>query len=279
METVRSAPELRAWSIGEELGRGGMGVVYAATRRDDGTPGVIKLMRPDLAEADERAVAYFRREMLASMALRHPHIVHATEVGEAAGAPFIVMELCEAGSLADLVSTDGPLPAERALPMFEGLLDGLAYAHGAGFVHRDIKPGNILLTAAGTAKIADFGLAKAFESAGWSGMTRTGATLGTPAYMPREQVLDFKYARPGVDVWAMAATLYYALTGSAPRDFTPGRDPWLTVTTTLPLPVASRREDVPPALARVVDRAVDDGDGLRYASAAELRADLAGALT
>ncbi|RSN09383.1 hypothetical protein DMB42_18965 [Nonomuraea sp. WAC 01424] len=265
---------LGEWSIGEELGRGGMGVVHAATRRDDGTPGVVKFMRPDLAEKEPQAAAYFDREMRAGTALRHPHLVHATAVGETDGTPFIVMELCAGGSLADLVAERGPLTCERALPMFAGLLDGLAYAHAAGFVHRDIKPRNILLTADGTAKIADFGLAKAFEAAGWSGLTRTGALLGTPSFMPREQVLNYKYARPGVDVWAMAATLYYALTGSTPRDFTPGRDPWLTVCTTRPVPVAERDAGVPAAVARVLDRALEDADGLPHSSADELRAEL-----
>ncbi|MEU6724745.1 serine/threonine-protein kinase [Nonomuraea wenchangensis] len=274
MDVGTPADELSEWSIGAELGRGGMGVVHAATHRDSGAAAVIKLVRPELAEAQPAAAALFRREMAASVALRHPKIVRTLAVGESAGAQFIVMELCEGGNLAEVVSKGSPLAADHAVPMFLALLDGLEYAHDMGFVHRDIKPQNILLTADGTVKIADFGLAKAFETSGWSGLTRTGTTMGTPAFMPREQVLNYKYAKPGVDVWAMAATLYYALTGRTPRDFLPGKDPWLTVCTTRPVPVADRRADVPAGLARVLDHALDDSGGLPHAAVDELRAGL-----
>ncbi|WP_067144346.1 serine/threonine-protein kinase [Microtetraspora malaysiensis] len=274
MDIGTPVDELSEWSIGAELGRGGMGVVHAATRLDSGTTAVIKLMRPELAEAQPTAAALFRREMAASVALRHPQIVRTLAVGDSASTQFIAMELCERGSLAEVLSNDGPLSADQAVPMFLALLDGLEYAHDMGFVHRDIKPQNILLTADGTAKIADFGLAKAFEVAGWSGLTRTGTTMGTPAFMPREQVLNYKYAKPGVDVWAMAATLYYALTGRTPRDFLPGKDPWLTVCATRPVSVADRRTDMPAGLVRVLDHALDDSGGVPHAAVDDLRAGL-----
>ena len=128
------------------------------------------------------------------------------------------------------------------------VLEGLEYAHNAelpyayldshssqrghGLVHRDLKPGNLFLCrseSALIAKVGDFGLAKAFDLAGLGGLTMTGGLMGTPAYMPRQQVINFKYARPEVDVWAMAATFYSMVTGVYPRDFPPGEERWLAV--------------------------------------------------
>ncbi|MBO3751926.1 serine/threonine protein kinase [Streptosporangiaceae bacterium NEAU-GS5] len=277
MDALRSAPELSEWSIGEPLGEGGMGAVYAATERATGEPRVVKVVRPDLIATDPRAAALFRREMLASRSLRHPNIVRTDTVGEAAGTCFIVMEYCALGSLADQASRQGPMSVAEAVPLFLPILDGLAYAHDAGFVHRDIKPHNILLSAADVAKIADFGLAKAYDTAGLSGLTTTGMAAGTPAFMPREQILNYKYVMPGVDVWAVAATLYYVLTGRTPRDFPPGRDPWLIVSTTLPAPVASRGLPVPPGLAAVIDQALDDTARLTFGSAGSLKTAIQGA--
>ena len=122
----------------------------------------------------------------------------------------------------------GTLPADEVVRIGRQALAGLAYAHGRGVVHRDLKPHNLFLTEAGPArqvKVGDFGLAKAFDAAGLSGLTRTGRAAGTPSFVPRQQVIDFKNAKPEVDVWALAATLYALLTGRPPRDFPPGRDP------------------------------------------------------
>jgi serine/threonine protein kinase len=204
------------------------------------------------------------------------------------------MELCKGGNLASAVKDRGPLPAELAVPMFLDVLSALEYAHSlpisavtrrgalnvTGVVHRDLKPANIFLTS-GTeadstsdarAKVGDFGLSKAFEVAGLSGLTRTGTAAGTPEFMPRQQLLDYKYASPAVDVWAAAASLYYAISGHCPRDFPAGRDKWHVVWTTEPVPLAQRGIPVPDKLARVLDVALADGeDDLPYATVAELR--------
>ena len=157
------------------------------------------------------------------------------------------LEFCDGGSLDVLLKQrGGPLCVEEAGAIIRQALDGLEYAHtaeipqvkqadgsvgrGRGLVHRDLKPHNIFLSGAGAnqiAKIADYGLAKAFDTAGLSGQTRTGVAAGTPHFMPRQQVINFKYAKPEVDVWAMAASLYYLLAGSAQATSraakTPGR--------------------------------------------------------
>ncbi|MGW8353494.1 serine/threonine-protein kinase [Streptomyces wedmorensis] len=263
------------WIVGQELGRGGMGTVYAAVHEESGRHRALKVISCDAEPSPEEA-ARFDREIRIGMSLRHPHVVRMESSGREGRLWYLVMERCEAGSLADRVRERGPLPASRAVPLFLGVLDGLSYAHTAGgAVHRDIKPQNLLLTAGedGTevAKIADFGLAKAYETAGLSGLTRTGGFAGTAGFVPRAQLIDFKYAKPYVDVWATAASLYFTLTGRTPRDFPPGRDPWLTVARASPVPVAERGATVPRALAAVVDQALDDDPARGFATADRLR--------
>jgi serine/threonine protein kinase len=119
-------------------------------------------------------------------------------------------------------------------------------------------------------------LAKAYETAGLSGLTRTGSVGGTPAFMPRAQVVNYKYCGPEVDVWSVAASLYYALTAHTPRDFAAGRDPWLTVATAPVVPVADRGVRLPPGLAEVINRALDEAPGQGYGTAEQLREALVG---
>ncbi|MFD4232682.1 serine/threonine-protein kinase [Streptomyces sp. NPDC058545] len=279
-----------SWVVEGELGRGGMGVVYAAVHSRSGERRALKVIHAP-AGADEE-LARFSREVRVCTALRHAHVVRVVGVertepgnGEASPTPaescYLVMEVCEGGSLADRVHRDGPLPAHRALELFDGVLAGLDHVHREhGFVHRDIKPHNILLARGSdgptTAKLADFGLAKAYDSAGLSGLTRTGAVMGTPAFMPRAQLINYKYATPEVDVWSTAASLYHVLTGSTPRDLPPGWDPWLAVATSPVVPVAKRGVNLPPGLCEVIDHALGDEPGGGFPTAEELRAALGG---
>ncbi|MFF4752137.1 serine/threonine-protein kinase [Streptomyces sp. NPDC002514] len=286
---------LDRWAAGRPLGRGGMGAVYEAVDRVSGERCAVKVLRSggDASSAPPRADPRVLRELRTAEALVHAHVVRTLASGHADGRYFLVMELCESGSLHHLVRRQGPLPAETAVGLFLDVLDGLQYAHSAplgavdaqgrevpvtGVVHRDIKPLNLLLKGGSgdlQVKIADFGLAKSYELAGASGVTRTGASAGTPAFMPRQQVANFKYARPDVDVWAVAASLYFVLSGQVPRDFAPGRDPWLTAWNTPPVPLAARGRKVPPRLARVVDDALRDTPRIHFPTAAAFGAALA----
>jgi serine/threonine protein kinase len=142
-------------------------------------------------------------------------------------------------------------------------------------VHRDLSPHNILLDetdgAPSTAKVADFGLAKAFDQAGLSGLTRTGVAAGKPWFVPRQQVINFRDASPAVDVWATAACLYHALTAEYPRDFPRGKDPWQVILQTEPVPIRQREPGISPALAEVIDTALREQPAIGFATAAEFR--------
>lgn len=292
MDIRDRAPVLGRWVIGPRLGRGGMGTVYSAVDRESGERCAVKVMRGDTASppgGDPRVL----RELRTAEALVHPHIVRTHACGYADGRYFLVMELCEGGSLDERVRQGEPPGPAAAVALFLDVLDALQHAHTAplealdargrpvpvtGVVHRDIKPHNLLLAGDPSrprVKIADFGLAKSYELAGASGVTRTGASAGTPAFMPRQQVVNFKYVQPDVDVWAVAASLYFVLSGGrTPRDFPPDRDPWLTAWHSRPVPLAERAPDVPPRLARLVDEALTDTPRIRFPTAAALRSAL-----
>jgi serine/threonine protein kinase len=243
-----------------ELGRGAQGVVHLARESDGSLVAVKTLTAPG-------ATDLFRRELDCTAALRHPNIVRFhRSLAEPLG---FVAEYCPGGSVAD----HGPFGVEQAVSLTRQAAAALRYAHtveipvlhadgttatGRGLVHRDIKPQNLLMTADGRLKVADFGLAKAYDQAGLSGRTPTGAIAGSVAFMPRRQLIDYKYARPDVDVWALAACLYWMLTGVTPRDFRPGADPVAIVLREPAIPIRRRLPTLPAALASIVDEALDE---------------------
>jgi pSer/pThr/pTyr-binding forkhead associated (FHA) protein len=257
------------YTIEKLLGEGGMGRVYLARNVSTGEPVALKMMLPGVA-ADPAARAQFMREISVTQGLDHPNIARLHEAGSHGGVFYFTSEYCAGGSLADRVRSR-PLPASEAVPMILQALDGLEYAHGQGVVHRDLTPHNILLAADGTVKVADFGLAKAFDQAGLSGLTRTGTAAGKPYFMPYQQVVNFRHARPAVDVWALAACLYHLLTGDYPRDFGGGKDPWQIVLQSPAVPILRRNPDVPRPLAEVIDAALQDRPQIGFQTAADLR--------
>jgi serine/threonine protein kinase len=184
------------------------------------------------------------------------------------------MEYCDGGSLADAAkASGGTIPPDVLMPWAVQALEGLAAAHKQGFVHRDIKPHNILVHR-NVAKISDFGLAKNFQIAGLSGMSITGQYAGTPVFMPPEQITNFKYVKPVSDVWSFAASLYQLLTGKFPYRFDPKRDPIDIILNENPVPLRERMPGLEKNLAATIDQALVRNPKARFADAGNLLAAL-----
>ena len=293
IQRARSGEEqlkaIQNYDILKLIGKGGFGEVYLAQHKDTGEFIALKIMLPEIA-ATQRAIDYFLRETENTRALSHPNLVKLRDYGYFEGIFFFTMEYCNGGSVANLMQRQrGKLSVDEAIPIILQVLDGLEYAHkaeipyvrladgtfgkGRGLVHRDIKPENIFLINVNDtriAKIGDYGLSKAFDVAGLSGQTMTGDKAGSPWFMPRQQVIDFKYAKPEVDVWAVAASLYYMLTNFLPRDF--GQDdPFITVLTKERIPIRDRDKSIPKKLAEVIDLALIDKPDIHFKSAADFK--------
>jgi serine/threonine protein kinase len=282
IEEAGHAPGTRIgpYAIERLLGKGGMGAVYLAQRigGEESPLVALKVMLPRMG-IDEGAQEAFIREIEVTRALRHPNIVSLLDFGKHEGRFYFALEYCAGGSTEQLRRRNGgrvPLPS--TLHIAVGALEGLAAAHDAGFVHRDIKPDNVLLGDDGAARLADFGLAKSFQQAGLSGMTATGTVGGTYQFMPREQLTSYRQSRPATDVWSMAATLYYLLTGQYARDFAAHPDPLAVILQGGVVPLRQRDPSVPQDLAAVIDRALDDEPSRRFPTARELVTALRGVL-
>jgi serine/threonine protein kinase len=269
-----------------KLGEGGFGSVYLAVKPTTQEVAALKVALPEVAAVPGQ-IERFQREILNNQSLRYPHIVRLFDNGYYQGVFFFTLEYCVGGSLDQLIRKRGaPLPVEEALPIILQVLEALEYAHNVelevpqkngevkqirGLVHRDLKPANILFTDEGTAKVADYGLAKAFDLAGLSGLTCTGEAAGTPLFCPRQQILDFKNCQPEVDVWAAAATLYFMLTGYPPRNFKEGEDYFKKVLTSQAIPMRDHNSSIPSRLAKVIDQALIDEPEIHFKAAKSFR--------
>ena len=258
-----------------ELGRGSMGVVYLAQNQHTARKVALKLIVPESAAA-RSAVERFLREMSVISQLKHPNIVEWLEQGANGGRFWFAMEYVSGVNLESLVvSHPGTYPIYQACRMACQVLKGLEHAHALGFVHRDIKPENILIGRSPTglvAKLSDFGLAKSYRGIGLSGLTFSGEMRGTVPFMPPEQIYDFKTVLPSGDLYAMAATLYYLITGRFMFDGPgEGGDLIRKILEEEPIPIQERRPEVPTALAKVLARCVAREARDRYPTAAVMR--------
>jgi eukaryotic-like serine/threonine-protein kinase len=265
-----------SFTIERELGGGGMSTVFVARDNGLGRNVVIKVLPYELAATV--SVDRFKREIMLSAALQHPHIVPVLSAGETDGLPFFIMPFVEGESLRARLSR-GPLSVREAVSILKDVSRALVYAHGRGIIHRDIKPDNILLSS-GSATVTDFGVAKALsasrEGNRQAAATRTGTitlvgtSIGTPAYMAPEQAAGDPNTDHRADLYALGIVGYEMLVGTPPFH---GRAPQQLLAAQLtekPAPIASRRYDVPEALATLVMRLLEKEPAKRPKTAAEV---------
>jgi len=259
------------YELVEEIGRGGMGVVYRAVQRSLGRVVALKtLLRRDLATAGD--LARFRSEAEAAARLDHAGIVSIFEVGEWDGHPFYSMQFVEGTTLAKRLAA-GPLPPREAAALLAKVADAVQAAHDRGVLHRDLKPSNILIDASGEPRVSDFGLAKRLEDE--MSVTHTGAILGTPCYMSPEQAAGSRGdVGPTSDVWSLGAILYQMLTGRPPFRAATAMDTLLAVLESDPPLPRSLDPAVDRDLELIALKSLQKPQDLRYASAAALAADL-----
>jgi pSer/pThr/pTyr-binding forkhead associated (FHA) protein len=283
-ELKRQPQPIPGYDVVRVLGRGGMGCVMLAREQATGRAVAIKTLLPEVAVSDQ-AIRRFMREIDVAAALQHPHIVSFIDRGTYKGVVYLITEFiqgADAAKLADL--RGGRLPYQEAMQILEQSLDALAFAHGKGYIHRDIKDQNILVTGAWpsyTAKITDFGLAKSFTQSGMSGITMAGDVAGTFAYMPPEQIRDFRDVRPASDIYAMGMTAYSLLTGTLALDLSPHANVSETVKAIFEKPIVPlnrRIPEVPAPIAQIIERALAKDPAQRWATADAMRAALMQAL-
>jgi serine/threonine-protein kinase len=260
-----------AFEIENELGRGGMAIVYRGrdTRLKRGV--AVKLLPPDLAfRADIRS--RFLREAETAARLSHPNIVPIYTVDERDGLVYFVMALVHGESVGDRLRRTGAMPVDESRRILREVADALATAHANGVVHRDIKPDNILLDEqSGRAMVTDFGIARAAsEEGGASRLTATGAAIGTPAYMSPEQCVGDRDIDGRSDLYSLGAVAYQMLTGEPPFSGANTPSVMMKQVTERPIPLRRRRADVPEDLERIVMRLLEKDPADRFANGAAL---------
>jgi serine/threonine-protein kinase len=263
-------PRIPGYEVESVLGQGGMGVVYRARQRALDRPVAVKMLLAG-PFAGPQELERFHRETAALACLRHPNVVQVHDAGDVDGRPYFSMELVEGGSLAQKLSGT-PQPARHAAELLATLAGAMQVAHRAGIVHRDLKPANVLLTADGTPKVSDFGVAR---RAGDAGLTQTGVAIGTPAYMAPEQARGQANALgPAVDVYALGAILYECLTGRPPFRGETAAETVHMVMFDDPVPPSRLNPKVPRDLETICLTCLHKDAGRRYAGAADLAEDL-----
>ncbi|MFZ4517451.1 MAG: Stk1 family PASTA domain-containing Ser/Thr kinase [Microthrixaceae bacterium] len=259
------------YEIHRRLARGGMAQVYLARDRSLDRPVAVKELVPEFA-TDPSFVERFRREAQAAANLSHPNIVGVYDWGTQDGTYFIVMEYVDGPSLSQVIRRDGPLHPRRAAEIAGEVAAALGSAHSRGVVHRDIKPGNVLLTSNGQAKVTDFGIARALSSAD-EDLTQAGSVMGTATYFSPEQAQGLP-VDPRTDLYSLGVVLYEMVTGRPP--FT-GETPLAIAYKHVqdqPAPPSTVIPDLPVALEAVIMKLLAKRPDDRYASAEELRRDL-----
>jgi serine/threonine protein kinase len=277
LELKKSPQPIPGYDMVRVLGQGGMGCVMLGRNQADGRAVAIKTLLPEFAVSD-KAMRRFLREIDVAAALKHPSIVEFIDRGVHNGVVYLVTEFVDGADAAKLADArGGRLPQGETLEIISQILDGLSYAHAQGYIHRDIKDQNILVK--GTlpnlsAKLTDFGLAKSFTQSGMSGVTVAGEMAGTLAYMPPEQLKNFRDVKPQSDIYAVGMTAYSLLSGQLALKI--GRNTSMAETIKAifeqpSIPLRERAPHLSEAVCEIIDRALVKDPTERWQSAKAMR--------
>ncbi len=271
---------IAAYRALRQLGKGAMGTVYLALRLNEPNPELalvaLKVIQPAVTGSKKQR-ELFLREVLILSELQHPHIIGFRDAGEVENCFYFAMEYLPGMDVMTWVDRHGPLPLNKAMRLGSQLLQALAFAHTKGFVHRDIKPANVLMHAYADPaifKLADFGLARMYQASKLSGLTLAGDLAGSPAFMAPEQILHPRTVQPPADLYAVAATLYYALTKKMLYDQVKSVNELFGKVLdekVHPVPLSERLPDIPKGLAQLIELNLAKKPEKRSASAAEFR--------
>jgi serine/threonine-protein kinase len=281
IELKKSPQPIPGYDMVKILGRGGMGCVMLGRNQTTGGAVAIKTLLPEFAVSDKH-MRRFLREIDVAAALKHPSIVQFIDRGVHNGVVFLVTEFIDGADAARLADArGGRLPQDVTLEIISQALDGLSYAHSQGYIHRDIKDQNILVKGSLpnlSAKLTDFGLAKSFAQSGMSGVTVAGEMAGTLAYMPPEQLKNFRDVKPQSDLYALGMTAYSLLSGQLALNIGRNTSMAETIKAIFEQPTIPLRERAPhlaPALCEVIDRALVKDPTQRWQTAKAMRTALA----
>lgn len=277
IELKRSPQAIPGYDTVKLLGRGGMGCVMLAREQSTGRAVAIKTLLPEFAVSD-KAMRRFMREMDVAAALKHKNVVEFLDRGTHNGVVYLVSEFvegCDAQKLAE--QQGGHLSYEDGISIISQSLDALAFAHDQGYIHRDFKDQNILVAGHSpnlVAKLTDFGLAKSFTHSGMSGVTMAGEMAGTLAYMPPEQLRNFRDVKPQSDIYAVGMTTYSLLTGTLAIDLSRNgsvNDTIRAIFEQPAVPLRQRAPHIPQAVCEIIDRALAKDPAQRWQSAGAMR--------
>jgi serine/threonine-protein kinase len=277
IELKRSPQAIPGYDTVKLLGRGGMGCVMLARDQRNGRPVAIKTLLPEFAVSD-KAMRRFMREIDVAAALKHKNIVEFIDRGTHNGVVYLVTEFVEGADASKLAEQHGGhLSYEHGISIISQALDALSFAHAQGYIHRDFKDQNILVGGRPpnlVAKLTDFGLAKSFTHSGMSGVTMAGEMAGTLAYMPPEQLRNFRDVKPQSDIYAVGMTAYNLLTGSLALDLsrnTSVNDTIRAIFEQPAVPLHQRAPHIPRTVCEIIDRALAKDPQQRWQSAGAMR--------
>jgi serine/threonine-protein kinase len=277
IELKRSPQAIPGYDTVKLLGRGGMGCVMLGRDQKTGRPVAIKTLLPEFAVSD-KAMKRFMREIDVAATLKHKNIVEFIDRGTHNGVVYLVTEFVDGADACKLAEHNGGrLSYEDGISIISQALDALSFAHAQGYIHRDFKDQNILVAGRSpnlVAKLTDFGLAKSFSNSGMSGVTMAGEMAGTLAYMPPEQLRNFRDVKPQSDIYAVGMTAYSLLTGSLALDLSKSsgvNDTIRAIFEQPAVPLHQRASHIPRPVCEIIDRALAKDPAQRWQSAGAMR--------